>query len=117
MYPTSEVHKLTGLYRLTAFNSFSVFIQVFNALTLLLHFSCQHISTPMAILNHTNGLASTVHDGSFSFDSIQDALNAFARGEFLVVMDDEGRENEGDLIGAASLCTTEKMAFMIKHTS
>ncbi|KAJ2912637.1 hypothetical protein MD484_g7788, partial [Candolleomyces efflorescens] len=54
---------------------------------------------------------------SFSFDSMEDALAAFAAGEFLVVMDDETRENEGDLIIAASQCTTEKMAWMIKHTS
>ena len=53
---------------------------------------------------------------TFSFDSMEDALAAFARGEFLVVMDDENRENEGDLIIAASQCTTEKMAWMIKHT-
>lgn len=53
----------------------------------------------------------------FNHDSMEDALEAFARGEFLVVMDDEGRENEGDLIIAASHCTTEKMAWMIKHTS
>jgi 3,4-dihydroxy-2-butanone 4-phosphate synthase len=53
---------------------------------------------------------------SFAFDPIEDALDAFARGEFLVVMDDEGRENEGDLIIAASQCTTENMAWMIKHT-
>jgi 3,4-dihydroxy-2-butanone 4-phosphate synthase len=53
---------------------------------------------------------------SFAFDSMEDALSAFAQGEFLVVMDDENRENEGDLIIAASLCTTEKMAWMIKHT-
>jgi len=58
-----------------------------------------------------------VEDTSFQFDSMENALAAFANGEFLVVMDDEGRENEGDLIIAASLCTTEKMAFMIKHTS
>jgi len=54
---------------------------------------------------------------SFSFDSMEDTLKAFAAGEFLVVMDDENRENEGDLIIAASHCTTEKMAWMIKHTS
>jgi 3,4-dihydroxy 2-butanone 4-phosphate synthase len=48
---------------------------------------------------------------------MEDALAAFARGEFLVVMDDENRENEGDLIIAASFCSTEKMAWMIKHTS
>ncbi|PPR03206.1 hypothetical protein CVT26_008054 [Gymnopilus dilepis] len=54
---------------------------------------------------------------SFAFDSMEDALAAFAAGEFLVVMDDEDRENEGDLIISASQCTTEKMAWMIKHTS
>jgi len=59
----------------------------------------------------TNG-----HKEDFRCDSMEDALQAFARGEFLVVMDDEGRENEGDLIIAASQCTTEKMAWMIKHT-
>lgn len=53
---------------------------------------------------------------SFEFDSMEDALAAFAKGEFLVVMDDESRENEGDLIIAASECSTEKMAWMIKHT-
>lgn len=47
---------------------------------------------------------------------MSDALEAFANGEFLVVMDDENRENEGDLIIAANQCTTEKMAWMIKHT-
>jgi 3,4-dihydroxy-2-butanone 4-phosphate synthase len=56
------------------------------------------------------------HTSEFSFDPVEDALRAFERGEFLVVMDDEKRENEGDLICAASLCTTEKMAWMIKHT-
>ncbi|KAJ7876783.1 GTP cyclohydrolase II [Mycena leptocephala] len=54
---------------------------------------------------------------SFEFDRMEDALAAFSAGEFLVVMDDESRENEGDLIISASQCTTEKMAWMIKHTS
>jgi hypothetical protein len=53
---------------------------------------------------------------TFSFDTMEDALTAFAAGEFLVVMDDENRENEGDLIISASHCTTEKMAWMIKHS-
>ena len=53
---------------------------------------------------------------SFTFDSMKDALAAFAAGEFLIVMDDKDRENEGDLIIAAAQCTTEKMAWMIKHT-
>jgi 3,4-dihydroxy 2-butanone 4-phosphate synthase/GTP cyclohydrolase II len=42
---------------------------------------------------------------------------AFARGEMVVVADDDDRENEGDLFVAASLCTPEKMAFIIRHTS
>ncbi|TCD60826.1 hypothetical protein EIP91_009429 [Steccherinum ochraceum] len=53
----------------------------------------------------------------FEFDDMEAALEAFGRGEFLVVMDDESRENEGDLIIAASECSTEKMAWMIRHTS
>ena len=52
----------------------------------------------------------------FAFDTMEDALAAFKAGEFLVVMDDEDRENEGDLIIAGGQCTTEKMAWMIKHT-
>ncbi|CED84568.1 -dihydroxy-2-butanone 4-phosphate synthase [Phaffia rhodozyma] len=51
------------------------------------------------------------------FSTMEDAIAAFGRGEFVVVMDDEDRENEGDLLIAASECTTEKMAWFIKHTS
>ena len=50
-------------------------------------------------------------------DTVQEVLQAFARGELVVVTDDEDREGEGDLIVAASLCTAEKMAFIIRHTS
>src|ERR1700680_1285216 len=50
-------------------------------------------------------------------DPIQEVLYAFALGELVVVTDDEDREGEGDLIVAASLCTAEKMAFIIRHTS
>ena len=42
---------------------------------------------------------------------------AFAKGEIVVVTDDDDRENEGDLFVAASLCTPEKMAFIIRNTS
>jgi 3,4-dihydroxy 2-butanone 4-phosphate synthase / GTP cyclohydrolase II len=45
------------------------------------------------------------------------AVEAFARGEIVVVSDDDDRENEGDLFVAANLCTPEKMAFIIRHTS
>lgn len=46
-----------------------------------------------------------------------EALRAFERGEIVVVMDDDGRENEGDLIVAAVHTTPEKMAFIVRHTS
>ena len=42
---------------------------------------------------------------------------AFAKGDIVVVTDDDDRENEGDLFVAASLCTPEKMAFIIRNTS
>jgi len=48
---------------------------------------------------------------------VEAAIKAFARGELVVVTDDDDRENEGDLFVAASLCTPEKMAFIIRHTS
>ncbi len=48
---------------------------------------------------------------------MEELVAAFARGEIVVVTDDDDRENEGDLFVAASLCTPEKMAFIIRHTS
>jgi 3,4-dihydroxy 2-butanone 4-phosphate synthase/GTP cyclohydrolase II len=51
------------------------------------------------------------------FAEIDEAIDAIARGEFVLAVDDEDRENEGDLIMAAELVTPEKMAFMIRYTS
>jgi 3,4-dihydroxy 2-butanone 4-phosphate synthase / GTP cyclohydrolase II len=48
---------------------------------------------------------------------VEAAIEAFKAGEIVVVTDDDDRENEGDLIIAASLCTPEKMAFIVRHTS
>jgi 3,4-dihydroxy 2-butanone 4-phosphate synthase/GTP cyclohydrolase II len=48
---------------------------------------------------------------------VEEAIAAFKRGELIVVADDDDRENEGDLFVAASLCTPEKMAFIIRNTS
>lgn len=56
-----------------------------------------------------------VEDGPL--DSVSDAVAAIARGEFVVVVDSEDRENEGDLILAAEHATPEKIGFMIRHTS
>ncbi len=46
---------------------------------------------------------------------VAQAIEAIARGELVIVTDDDDRENEGDLVCAASLCTPEKMAFIIRH--
>lgn len=54
---------------------------------------------------------------SFDQAKVVEALRAFEAGEIVVVTDDDDRENEGDLIVAAVHCTTEKMAFIIRHTS
>ena len=48
---------------------------------------------------------------------VESVVDAFRRGEIVVVTDDDDRENEGDLFVAASMCTPEKMAFIIRHTS
>ncbi|AWB84063.1 bifunctional 3,4-dihydroxy-2-butanone-4-phosphate synthase/GTP cyclohydrolase II [Corynebacterium liangguodongii] len=52
-----------------------------------------------------------------SLDGVEDAIAAIARGEAVVVVDDEDRENEGDLIFAAERATPELVAFMVRHTS
>ena len=52
-----------------------------------------------------------------NYQRVEVVLAAFAAGEIVVVTDDDDRENEGDLFVAASLCTPEKMAFIIRHTS
>ena len=50
-------------------------------------------------------------------NTIREAIDAIAAGKFVVVVDDEDRENEGDLIIAAESVTAEDMAFMVKYTS
>lgn len=47
--------------------------------------------------------------------SIEEALEDYKQGKFLVVVDDEDRENEGDLIMAAELCTPEAVNYMLRH--
>ena len=48
---------------------------------------------------------------------IEDAIAAIGAGRPVVVVDDENRENEGDLIFAAELATPELLAFMVRYTS
>ncbi|MEU1204348.1 bifunctional 3,4-dihydroxy-2-butanone-4-phosphate synthase/GTP cyclohydrolase II [Nocardia sp. NPDC005825] len=51
------------------------------------------------------------------FDTVERAVADIAAGKAVVVVDDEGRENEGDLIFAAEKATPELVAFMIRYTS
>ena len=53
--------------------------------------------------------------GEFKLSSIEDAIKDFKEGKFVIVVDDEDRENEGDLIIAAEKITAEKVNFMLKH--
>ena len=51
------------------------------------------------------------------FNTVEEAVEAIAAGEMIVVVDDEDRENEGDLIMAASKASPAQVAFIIRHTS
>lgn len=51
------------------------------------------------------------------FDTVEDAIAEIAAGRLIIVTDDEGRENEGDLIGAASKVTPETVNMMIRYGS
>ena len=55
--------------------------------------------------------------GKIRLDRVEDAIADIAAGKAVVVVDDEDRENEGDMIFAASKATPELMAFTIRHSS
>ena len=52
---------------------------------------------------------------NIKLDTVEEAIEEFRKGEFVIVVDDEDRENEGDLIIAAEKVTPEKVNFMLKH--
>jgi 3,4-dihydroxy 2-butanone 4-phosphate synthase / GTP cyclohydrolase II len=81
-----------------------------------------------AIINNNNNTSSDDDDEApgvvkqadgycFGKQTVVDAIAAMARGEMVVVVDDMDRENEGDFIMAADLCTAEKMAEIIRYSS
>ena len=61
--------------------------------------------------------ARAVVPSEIELDSMESAIAAVKAGEFIIVVDDLDRENEGDLIIAASAITTEQMAWIIQHSS
>jgi 3,4-dihydroxy 2-butanone 4-phosphate synthase / GTP cyclohydrolase II len=54
---------------------------------------------------------------NIEFDSVEETLEEFRKGNIVIVTDDANRENEGDLILAAEKATLEKISFMIRYTS
>ena len=54
-------------------------------------------------------------DEKIELNSIGEAIEDIASGRIVIVVDDANRENEGDLIVAAELCTTERMNFMVRE--
>lgn len=54
-------------------------------------------------------------DNNIKLNSIEEAIEDFRKGNFVVVVDDEDRENEGDLIIAAEKITPEQVNFMLQH--
>ena len=52
---------------------------------------------------------------NFKLATIEEAIKDFKEGKFVIVVDDEDRENEGDLIMAAEMITPEKVNFMLKN--
>ena len=49
------------------------------------------------------------------FNTIEEAIESFKKGEFVIVLDDENRENEGDFICAAEKVTPEHVNFVLKY--
>jgi 3,4-dihydroxy 2-butanone 4-phosphate synthase/GTP cyclohydrolase II len=73
-------------------------------------------STPSSVPSEPSGDHDR-SDWSDAFATIPEAVAAIARGEIVVVVDDEDRENEGDLIMAAEAATPENITFFVRHTS
>lgn len=59
----------------------------------------------------------TAAESSVKLDTVEQAIADIAAGKAVVVVDNEDRENEGDLIFAAELATPELVAFMVRYTS
>lgn len=73
--------------------------------------------TPGKTIDGSKDSSSPDKGWCFGKESVELAIAAIKRGEFIVVVDDEDRENEGDLILAADKATPEAIAFMVRHTS
>ena len=77
--------------------------------------------TPNILSKRTNGIhksaANTGNGRKYKFSTIESAVADFKKGKCIIVIDDEDRENEGDLIYSAQKSTPALVNFLIKHTS
>lgn len=70
-----------------------------------------------AVIDEHIGVTAASDGYCFGRQSVVDAIGAMSKGEIVVVVDDMERENEGDFIMAAGLCTPEKMATIVRYSS
>ena len=79
------------------------------------------MSTENTVADHTVAdhtvTDSTATHTTVDFDTVERAIADIAAGKAVVVVDDEDRENEGDLIFAAEKATPELVAFMVRYLS
>lgn len=95
-------------YNTCQFSNGKVFVQKLESTEVI-------VSESKLIIHHIIFNMSTSE--KYEFTPIEKALDDFKKGGFVVVMDNEDRENEGDLIAAAQFMTQEKMAFLVRHSS
>src|SRR5690348_17942810 len=74
----------------------------------------RHDPRPRRALGAADSTAHQLKDGAVPLASIEDALRRIRRGEMVLVVDDEDRENEGDLTLAAEWVTPEAINFMLR---
>ena len=80
-----------------------------DASTLIIQYGM--LSEKTALMTNENQVAPS----NFNFHSIEEAIEAIREGKMIIVVDDEDRENEGDLICAAECVTPEMINFMTTH--
>jgi len=76
-----------------------------------------HAITSALLDEQQEGVTANEDGYCFGRESVENAIAAVGRGEIVVVVDDMDRENEGDFIMAADLCTPETMATIIRYSS
>src|SRR5712691_11683899 len=126
--PAAILHDL-GLsrIRLLSNNRHKTRALVDSGIEVVVQVPCEAAPTPLSLaylrtkkekMGHALSLGqheSTEYDEDFEFASIEEAIGELQAGRMIVVVDDEDRENEGDLTMAAEMITPEAVNFMAMH--